>query len=133
MASVTIGNESVVGSSFAQSLQDPYGGGYRYHRCVVCRVHAPRGGASATGARLAGGESQTAQMGLERLAELLRRTTLEQLHREERQMLLLREQLSVSPHTLLRNLHATRVTTWERLASTARYLPMRYQLQWRRS
>lgn len=73
---------------------------------------------------------QTAQTGLERLAQLLRQTTLEQLHREERQMLLLREQLSVSPHTLLRNQHTLLESQRERLASAARYLPMRYQLQW---
>lgn len=45
-------------------------------------------------------------------------------------MLLLREQLSVSPHTLLRNQHTLLESQRERLASAARYLPMRYQLQW---
>ena len=45
-------------------------------------------------------------------------------------MVLLREQLSVSPRTLLRDQYALLESQRERLAGAARYLPMRYQLQW---
>lgn len=73
---------------------------------------------------------QGAREQLDYLAQQIRRETQEQLHRERELFVLLREQLTVRPRTLLRE-HRTLVQSQrERLSSAARYLPMRYQLQW---
>ena len=45
-------------------------------------------------------------------------------------MLLLREQLSVSPRTLLHNQHTLLESQRERLAGVARYLPKSYRHEW---
>ena len=73
---------------------------------------------------------QDAQGLLERFSQLLQQTTLKQLHREQRTISLLREQLSAHPRTLLRSQQMLICSVRDRLVIGAKYQPQRYQQQW---